>query len=268
MKKILAIFLLLSVSSVAGAATIYLDETEYLNALTALGETVITEGFEDAGVWAESRTSIPNPGSTPSVISQGLKWTSNQLKNNVATGTLGGSVVDGTYGVFSLPHGDDTDSGLYCDNAEDPIPPECWLNDGWVITAPYGATVYGVGGWFYSNSGGGAKITYLLDGIDVNGNDTDNIDNWNRDGDRIGGWTFVGVIDINGFTTAEILELSGKDSQQIYIFGDKFSINLNAGPAVDHDFDGDVDGLDLEAIIAGQSITSLEVLALYFGMTN
>ena len=130
-------------------------------------------------MWADSSTSIASPGSTSSIISQGLKWTSNQVANKVATGTLGGSVIDGTYGFFSLPHGDDTDSGLYCDNAEDPIPPECWLNDGWRITTPGGETLYGVGGWFDSNTGGGAKITFLLDGVDINGNDTDNIDNWN-----------------------------------------------------------------------------------------
>jgi hypothetical protein len=167
---------LLVASGVANATTIYLDETEYLSALAAMGYAVITAGFEDDVVWDDSRTSIPNPGSTRYIISQNLKWISNQSANRVATGTLAGSVIDGTYGFFSLPHGDDTDSGLFCDNAEDPLPSECWLNDGWVVAAPESQTIFGIGGWFYSNTGGGAKITFLLDGVDVNDGDVDGID--------------------------------------------------------------------------------------------
>jgi hypothetical protein len=228
------------------SATIYLDEVAYIAALSAGGYATLQEGFENDIVWANSRTSA-----TPSVISQGITWTSNHTMNGVRTGTLGGSVVDGTYGFFSLPHGDDTDSGLYCDDAEDPIPTECWLNDGWMITAPVGETLFGVGGWFDSNTGG-AKVTFLLDGVDVNGNDTDNIDNWMRDGDRINGWTFVGVIDTNGFASAEVLELSGKDFQQEFIFGDKFSIGVTAAPALPGDFDtdGDYDCADVDSLVA------------------
>ena len=188
-----------------------------------MGTTVITEGFEDSVVWNTSRTFA-----VPSVISQGLTWTSNHGANGVRTGMLGGSVVDGAYGFFSDPHGDATDSGAYCDTAADPIPTECWLNDGWIITAPAGETAYGVGGWF--DGSGVATITFLLDGVDVKGNDTDNIDNVNRNGESVDGWTFVGVIDGNGFASAEILELSGKDSQQIFIFGDKFTVGVSAVP--------------------------------------
>jgi hypothetical protein len=229
------------------SATIYLDESAYINALSTGGYGVIQEGFEDDVVWADSRTSP-----VPSVISQGIIWTSNHSMNGVRTGTLGGSVIDGTYGFFSLPHGDDTDSGPYCDDAPEPIPTECWLNDGWMITAPTGKTLYGAGGWFDSNTGGGAKVTFLLDGVDVNGNDSDNIDNWQRDGDRISGWTFVGVIDTNGFSSAEILELSGKDYQQEFIFGDKFSIGMTADATLPGDFnaDGLLDCEDVNALTA------------------
>ena len=183
-------------------------------------------------MWVDSRTAtLPPPSTTTdSVTSQGITWTSNQPANLVATGTLGGSVIDGDYGFFSLPHGNDLDGGSSCDGAEDPIPTECWLNDGWTITAPDGDTLYGVGGWIDSNTGGAAKVTFLLDGVDIKGNDTDNIDNRNRDGIGINGWTFIGVIDANGFVSAEILELSGKDAQQEFIFGDKFSIGVTAVP--------------------------------------
>jgi len=225
MKKIFISLALLTVSSVAHSATIYLDEETYLAALA--GYDTVYESFEDNIVWADSRTSIPTPGSTPSTTSQGLVWESNFA--NSATGT--GAAYEGAYGFFALPHGDDTDSGSYCDNAQDPIPEECWLNDGWIITSETGETLYGIGGWIDSNTGGGAKITFLLDGYDVSGNDSDNIGNWNRDGEDIGtGWTFVGVIEANGFQTAEIREVSGKDAQQEYIFGDSFTIGVSAVP--------------------------------------
>lgn len=231
----------------ATPATIYLDESEYKDALLAHGFTLLQEDFEDDVTWSGTRAARPQ-----SVISEGITWASNHPANGVRTGTLGGSVADGSYGFFSLPHGNDADSGLYCDEAEDPIPSECWLNDGWTITASPGKMLYGVGGWFDSNTGGGAKITFLLDDVDVNGNTTDNIGNWNRDGERIGGWTFVGVLDTSGFASAEILELSGKDFQQEYIFGDKFSIGTAPAPAIPGDFDGDsqLNCTDINALTA------------------
>ena len=104
-----------------------------------------------------------------------------------------------------------TDSGLYCDSQEDPdIYIECYQNDGLNITSASGETLYAFGGHVDSNTGT-PKITFLLDGVDINGNATDNIDNWQREGDFANGWSFVGVIDTDGFQTAEIRELRGKD---------------------------------------------------------
>lgn len=60
-----------------------------------------------------------------------------------------------------------------------------------------------------------------------------------RDGDAVLNWTFVGVIDTNGFTTAEILELRGADYDQAFIWGDTFTIGVSAVP--DSDADGIVD---------------------------
>jgi hypothetical protein len=221
MKKILISIVLLTVNSVAHSATVYLDEAEYLTALSGLGHNTIYESFEDGNVWVRSSTV------TPSTTSLGLIWQSNFT--NSTTGA--GAAYEGAYGFYALPHGNATDGGSSCDGAEDPIPEECWLNDGWIITSEDSKTLYGIGGWIDSNTGGAAKITFLLDGYDVSGNDTDNIDNWNRDGEAIGsGWTFVGVIETNGFQTVEIRELSGKDVQQEFIFGDSFTIGVSAVP--------------------------------------
>ena len=52
-------------------------------------------------------------------------------------------------------------------------------------------------------------------GVDINGNDTDNIDNWQREGDSADNWAFVGVIDTDGFLSAELRELRGKDWDQV-----------------------------------------------------
>ena len=70
-----------------------------------------------------------------------------------------------------------------------------------------------------------------MDGVDINGNDIDNIDNWQREGDFADGWSFVGVINTDGFLTAEIRELRGKDFQQVLLFADDFTIGVSSAPA-------------------------------------
>jgi hypothetical protein len=215
MKKILISTVLLIVSNAASSATIYVDETDYLNALASAGYSTIYESFEDDNAWVRS------PTLTSSTTSQGLVWESNSF--NSTTGTLGGSVKDGTYGFFSIPHGVTTDTELgQCEEFDgetagfdDP----CWQGDGWVISSAEGETLYGVGGWI--DDSGIAKVTFLLDGVNVN------VD---RDGELISGWTFVGVIDTDGFTSAEIRELRGTDADQKFIFGDSFTIGVTVVP--------------------------------------
>ena len=91
LKYILPVFLSLPTSALS--ATMYTEQASYLAALSAAGYTIIHEGFEDDVIWAASRTSIANPAPTPpaSVISQGIKWTSNYGTNKILTGSLGGS---------------------------------------------------------------------------------------------------------------------------------------------------------------------------------
>lgn len=73
MKKILISTVLLIVSNAASSATIYLDETDYLNALASSGYSTIYESFEDDNVWVRS------PTLTSSTTSQGLVWESNSF---------------------------------------------------------------------------------------------------------------------------------------------------------------------------------------------
>ena len=137
---------------------------------------------------------------------------------------------DGAFAIFSLPHGLTTDSGLYCDSAEDPdIPIECFQNDGLRVESETGSLLFAFGGRIDTANDG--KVTFLLDGVDINGNDTDNIDNWQREGDRVDNWAFVGVIDTDGFLSAELRELRGKDSQQVLLFADDFTLRAVPEPA-------------------------------------
>jgi hypothetical protein len=226
------------------APVVYTDEALYLAELATLGGSTIHESFEDGVVWEDSRNTIPSPGSTPAVTSQGIVWTSNYTQNNIATGDVGGDAPDGMFALYSLPHGLTTDSGLYCDDAEDPIPSECYQNDGLKVESETGNTLYAFGGKIDTANSG--KVTFLLDGVDINGNDTDNIDNWQREGDFADNWAFVGVIDTAGFFSAELRELRGKDFQQVLLFTDDFTIQRSAVPVLPGDFDGDndVDGAD------------------------
>jgi len=223
--------LILLAGSTNAATTVYTNEALYLSDLASLGYVSIAESFENDTAWEKSRNSIVAPGRTPSVISKGITWTSNYPQNEIATGDVGGSAPDGVFAIYSLPHGMTTDSGLYCDSQEDPdISIQCYQNDGLKITSAAGETLYALGGRVDSNTGT-PKITFLLDGVDINGNATDNIDNWQREGDFTNGWSFVGVIDTDGFQTAEIRELRGKDYQQGLLFADDFTIGASSAPA-------------------------------------
>ncbi len=233
------VLLLLSGTTIA-APVIYTNEALYLADLAALPGSTIHESFEDDLAWETSRNSISNPGSTAEVTSQGIVWTSNHPSppNNIATGTVGGSAPDGSFAIYALPHGLTTDSGLYCDSAEDPdIPLECYQNDGLKVESASGETLYAFGGRIDTATGG--KITFLLDAVDINGNNTDNINNWQREGESADNWEFVGVIDTAGFFSAEIRELRGKDYQQVLLFADDFTIKALATVRLEGDYNNE-----------------------------
>lgn len=222
--------LALGVTCAHPAPVVYTDEAAFLADLAGYGYTVVSEGFENGVIWAASRNSIVLPGSTQAVNSKGLRWTSNYAQNDIATGDVGGSAPEGTYAIYSLPHGNTADSGLYCDSAEDPnIPIECYQNDGLTVASATGRVLHAFGGRVDSNTGT-PKITFLLDGVDINGNDTDNVGNWQREGDLVDNWSFIGVIDTDGFSTVEMRELEGKDFQQVLLFADDFTIGTAVPP--------------------------------------
>jgi hypothetical protein len=149
---------------------------------------------------------------------------------------------------------------LYCDSAEDPnIPIECFQNDGLKVASESGATLYALGGRFDSNTGI-PKITFLLDGVDINANDTDNIDNWQREGDVADNWSFVGVIDEAGFRSAEVRELRGKDFQQVLLFSDDFTLAVGSGTPLPPS-----DPVDLSGTVQDASGTPLCAMVLASG---
>jgi hypothetical protein len=273
MKILTGISLLVMSSIVYSAPVVYTSKSAYLAELASLGLSTVTESFENNTVWAASRNSIVAPGKTPSVTSKGIVWTSNHAQNKLATGDVGGGAPGGTYAIYSLPHGLTNDSGLYCDSAEDPdIPIECYQNDGLKIESASRELLYAFGGRVDSNTGS-PKITFLLDGVDINGNTSDNMDNWQREGDSADNWAFVGVIDTDGFLSAELRELKGKDYQQVLLFADSFVIgvslndadgdgvlddddfypNISLGGRLDTDGDGIPNDCDPECILAGMT---------------
>ena len=237
---LLSLLLYAAVSS--AAPVLYNNEASYLAALGALGSFPVFESFENDTVWIDSRNSIVAPGRTASVISQGIRWTSNYPQNSIATGDVGGSAPAGTYAIYSLPHGFTTDSPseVACD-VGDILPEHCYQNDGVRIEAENGERLYGFSGRVDTANSG--KITFILDGIDIFGNDTDNIDNWQREGEFADNWAFVGVIDPSGFLSAELREIRGKDWQQVLLFADDFTIGKSPLDQ-DSDSDGIRDGLD------------------------
>ena len=82
------------------AVTAYTDETEFLNALTTLGYTPLHEGFEDDSVWG----SVRSPQTAASIANLGVTWTANNVNSEVTTGQ--GPALGGSWGFFTLPHGD------------------------------------------------------------------------------------------------------------------------------------------------------------------
>ena len=215
---------LIVTGSAHSAVTVYTNEATYLAALTALGYPIVSEGFENNTVWAASRGSITAPGQAASVLDQGLVWQSNLAGNGVGTDNFRGQGTS-SFRFFSSPHGKVFDANMQngCDAAAViNVPAVCWQNDGWTINpAQTRATLFGVGGWFYSASGA-AKLTYLLDGVDIIANNT------NRDGHRITTtWSFFGVIDTAGFSKVEVREMAGKAKAEQFVYGDSFSVSLS-----------------------------------------
>lgn len=198
----------------------YVDQAAFLNDLATLGHAAVHEGFESDTVWGGVRSSIVDGNHTaPEITSRGVTWTSNHTGNGVTTSE--GAARSGTYGFYSLPHGAYSSPGsLDCS-----IPGEC--GDGFIGTTAAG-TLFGVGGWFRTNTPY-AKLGMFLGSYPDNPVDfgeTCDSSGQNCVGNSTLGtaYEFFGVIDPDGFSQFEYRELEGTSGDAKLIFADDFRI--------------------------------------------
>lgn len=188
----------LTVSGCDGGPTLFRCwvEASYLERLAELGHGTLQEGFEDDTIWG----SVRYPDTAPSVQSQGLTWSSNDPAFAITTSS--GPARTGDWGMYSYPHGD-------TDPVGDPTDPQ---RDGFVGTTA--GSLFGVGGWLTSNTGG-ARVRLVLDGtvaIDFN------------DPGVVSQHKFFGAIDTTGFKGFEFYETEGTRGDQEFIFADDFTV--------------------------------------------
>jgi hypothetical protein len=207
------VFLLLGIAGTSRAELIpYLDEGDYLAALAGMSLDTVHEGFENDSVWGTVRTIIPGgPNVAPSITSQGITWTSNNTVSNVTTSS--GAAVTGSWGFYSLPHGDFSGP-----NHADDVP------DG--FRGFSAQTLIGVGGWIQTNTPF-AGISLFLDSVPVDFGDLPG------GGDpTVVGTTplFFGVIDSDGFNAFLWQETEGTFDDQKFIFADDFTFAVGTTP--------------------------------------
>ncbi|MGD8395680.1 MAG: FlgD immunoglobulin-like domain containing protein, partial [Candidatus Eiseniibacteriota bacterium] len=202
-KRLLPLLLLLCAAAPArGAIVLYTDESLFLTDLAALGEATVFEGFEADSAWGAVRTTIPGGTHTaPSVTHQGMTWTSNNDVSEVTTGH--GPALSGDWGFFCLPHGNFPQG----------------IGDGWVVTSP--EVLQGMGGWIETNTPP-ASVVFYVDGVLVD-----------FEGYPIGtSHRFLGVIDVDGFHTVEVLETEGTPGDQKFIFSDDYTFGVSSAASV------------------------------------
>ena len=188
-----------------GQVTTYTDEAAFLAALA--GRDTLAEGFEDDAAWGAARS----PATQPSVSSQGITWASNHPPNRVTTGS--GPARTGSWGFYSLPHGDQTLTE-----------PTAFITDGFTGT---GSTpLSAVGGWFVGLPG--SRVALVLDGDEANVIDL---------GPVGGTHAFYGAVVSGSFTTFELRETEGTVEDAKYIFVDDVTIAVIGGTA-NHPPDG------------------------------
>jgi PKD repeat protein len=199
MLALAAILAVCVVPPAAAQVTTFTDEAAFLAAVGSL-ETV-AEGFEDDGAWGAARS----PDAVPSVISQGITWTSNHPANEISTS--GGAAHTGDWGLFSDPHGDQS------------VPnPTDFIEDGVIGTAAQ--PLAAVGGWFRGTAG--SDLDFILDGDDGNPVGLGVVDGTER---------FYGVVVDGSFTSFEFREIEGTLEDQKLIFIDDVTVAVIGGGA-------------------------------------
>lgn len=225
------------------------QESAYLAKLGELGYGTISEGFEDDTAWGTARWSMTEP----SVLSQGVIWTTNHPATNpITTGT--GPALTGTWGVYDPDHGYATGTLGECTDVV-PLPPECLFKDGVTGTRQAGeSTLYGAGGHFKGTTGALNLVAILDGGAPVGLGKVPS-----------GGHRFRGVIDTGGFSSFRFEEIDGKVGQERFAFADDFTLGttpadttppqvLNVGSLEDTG-----DGTLAEGEVTSAAITQLTV---------
>lgn len=221
--------LVLALCSVAASALaepiVFLDQAEFLAALSNLGFTHRHEGFENNAVWGNVRGLDQ---AVALVTSQGLIWTSNNLTSKITTGE--GPARTGQFGFFSYPHGSYANPDPDTDCL---VPGQC--GDGFRGRVEDGMLV-AIGGWVDTNtpyaSIGLFLGEYPHNAIDFGETCIPPGSEQCTSNATIGTTPkFFGVIDVAGFDRFEYRELEGKlevDGGDIkYIFADDFYFALD-----------------------------------------
>jgi len=208
------LILCLSLSASARSQIVsYTDETAYLHALELRGYIASHESFEDDAAWGDLRSSR----TAPSNVNLGITWSSSSENNGITTGQ--GPARTGTWGFFSLPHGD------Y----------ENGIGDGFSGTG--NRPLVAIGGWLSTNTPT-AKVSLFLDGDELNSADF-------GDNAFLGSQSrFFGVIHPDGFSRFDFRELEGKLENQKFIFADDFTFAFG-GSLQDCNGNGIADSLDI-----------------------
>jgi hypothetical protein len=200
-KSLLALALGALLTPTAQAAvTVYTSEPAFIAAAQGLGGSLTHEGFESDAAWGAVR-SISGFQTAPSVLSQGVTWTSNFATGQITTTT--GAASNGLWGFFAYPHGS-YNTGANCTQ-----PGAC--GDGFIGSTSGG--FYAIGGWIRTNTPV-AQIQLSLDGNPLN------FDNAN--------FAFFGAISSTPFGRFEFREMGGATGDAKNIFADDFSFVLAA----------------------------------------
>jgi hypothetical protein len=216
-------------------------EQAYLAKAAELGLSAVVESFEDDSAWAATRS----PSTAPTAVSQDITWASNFAFNNVTTG--GGPARSGSWGFYSLPHGDQ--SGAPGDR----------IYDGFTGSAASPDSLLGVGGWLVASQVG-ARVDLIVT-HDGGATTTAGF----PDHGLTVSHRFFGLIDTAGFTSFEVVETDGTVNQPFFVFGDDFSFLTSGGdiipPIVTEigSWEETADGVITEGEIVDVAITELMV---------
>jgi hypothetical protein len=208
--------------TVSAEPTVYLDQEQFIAAVTALGISALHEGFENEDAWGAVRSSIVGGTfSAPQVCHLGICWTANNLISNITTGA--GPALTDNWGLYAIPHGSYTDPDESC-----PLPGE--YGDGWRASAIEGEFI-AMGGWIETNTPFAKLGVYLGDypanPVDL-GETCDPPDSENCASNSVvtTQHQFWGVIEPAGFLSIEFRELEGKleigGGDIKYIYADDF----------------------------------------------